>query len=58
MKILKLQTRLQEMGDNNVVYFGAVDELEYDVKVLKTHMSRLSFAIQRRSSNLQVSNKH
>ena len=53
-KISKLEKRLQEMGDNNVIYFGAVDELEYDVKVLKTNLSSLIGASQRPSSNIQM----
>ena len=48
---LNLETRLQEMGDNSVVYYGAVDELEHDVKVLKIHMSKLTAGFHGPSSN-------
>ena len=33
-KVLTLENRFQDIGDNNVVYFDAVDELDHDVKLL------------------------
>ena len=48
-------TRSQDMDNNTVIYFGAVDELKGDVKLLKLHMSRLAAAIQKPSSKFQTS---
>ena len=54
-KICTMEKRLQDMGDNTVIYFGAVDDLERDVKLLKLHMSRLAVATQKPSSKFQTS---
>ena len=53
-KILNLENRVQEMGDNSVIYYGAVDELEHDVKVLKVQLSRITCTPNRPSPNNQV----
>ena len=53
-KMVTLEKRLQDLGDNSVIYFGAIDELEHDVKVLKMHLSRLS-VVARPSLNYQSS---
>ena len=53
-KILNLENRVQEMGDNSIIYYGAIDELEHDVKVLKVQLSRITCAQNRPSPIHQV----